>query len=121
MIFTLQYSYSDLQKIMNSEPTIEHILSQTPKFKPKSYGFKNDEDFEEFKNLIGNLTILEKKINSAIKNDDLVAKKIGYGTSKFKMTTMLATSLSVTGAFKKVDLLSRGQELVEDFSKRWWA
>ena len=115
------YSLADLRKIMGSDPTIEHILSQNPKFKPRSYGFKNEEDFEEYKNLIGNLTILEKKINSSIKNDDLVEKLTGYSASKFKMTSIFATSLSTTKIFRKGDLQNRGQQLVEDFAKRWWA
>lgn len=115
------YLISELRKIMGTEPTIEHILSQTPKFKPRSYGFKNEEDFEEYKNLLGNLTILEKKINSSIKNDDLVEKLNGYSTSKFKMTSVFATSLSTSKTFKKDDLKTRGEQLVEDFAKRWWA
>lgn len=115
------YSIKELRKIMEADPTIEHILSQNPKFKPRSYGFKNEEDFEEYKNLLGNLTILEKKINSSIKNDDLVEKLTGYSLSKFKMTSVFATSLSTTKTFKKSDLQIRGQRLVEDFSKRWRA
>lgn len=115
------YPINDLRKIMENDPTIEHILSQTPKFKPRAYGFKNDEDFEEYKNLLGNLTLLEKKINSSIKNFDLVEKLNGYSSSKFKMTSIFATSLSISKSFKKTDLQSRGQDLVEDLAKRWWA
>lgn len=115
------YPIAELRKIMENDPTIEHILSQTPKFKPRAYGFKNEEDFEEYKNLLGNLTLLEKKINSAIQNDDLAEKLNGYSTSKFKMTSVFATTLSTTKTFKKGDLQSRGQKLVEDFAQRWWA
>lgn len=115
------YSLSELMKIMSGDPTIEHILSQTPKFRPKAYGFKDDEDFEEYNNLLGNLTLLEKRINSAIKNDDLVEKWNGYSASKFPMTTELATALSTTGKFGKKDLIERGEALVEDFAQRWWA
>jgi len=106
---------------MENDPTIEHILSQNPKFKPRVYGFNNEEDFQDYKNLLGNLTLLEKKINSSINNDDLVEKLNGYSTSKFKMTSIFATSLSTTKTFKKKDLQIRGQQLVEDFAKRWWA
>lgn len=115
------YSIAELRKIMGADPTIEHILSQTPRFKPRSYGFKNEEEFEEYKNLLGNLTILEKKINSSIQNDDLVEKLNGYSKSKFKMTSIFATSLSTTKTFKKGDLQTRGQQLVDYFAKRWWA
>jgi len=116
-----KYTLKELKKIMENDPTIEHILSQTPKFKPRSFGFKNNEDFDEYKNLIGNLTLLEKKINSSIKNFDLSDKVVGYSKSKFKMTQQLATRLSQTKSFKKKDLKERSQLLVEDLATRWWA
>ena len=115
-----KYEIDELKKIMDNEPTIEHILSQTPKFKPRSFGFKNNEDFDEYKNLIGNLTLLEKKINSSINNSDLSDKVKGYSKSKFKMTQQLATLLSQTKSFKKENLKQRSSLLVEDFSSRWW-
>ncbi len=115
------FDLAGLKKIMEYEPTIEHILSQTPNFKPRAFGFKNDEDFQEHENIIGNLTLLEKRINSSIKNQDLVEKVKGYTKSKFKITSELATTLATGGAFKKEDLHRRNQELVNDFSKRWSA
>lgn len=115
------YSVVELQKIMANDPTIEHILSQSPNFTPRAFGFKNDEDFEEHKHLLGNLTLLEKRINSSIQNSDLPEKVKGYSGSRFKMTSEFATSLATTLEFKKKDLKSRGQQLVEDFSQRWWA
>ncbi|AOY92175.1 hypothetical protein BKK79_10555 [Cupriavidus sp. USMAA2-4] len=115
------YVLQELEKIMEADPTIEHILSQTPMFRPRAFGFRDEEDFEDHKNLLGNLTLLEKSINSRIKNDDLVVKRDGYSTSKFPMTGQLATALAANGAFKKADLIARGQKLVEDFAVRWWA
>jgi uncharacterized protein with ParB-like and HNH nuclease domain len=121
------YLIAELKKIMESNPTIEHILSQNPKFQLHAYGFENQEEFDKYKHLIGNLTLLEKTINSSIQNDDLVEKvngsngNNGYRKSKFKMTSILATSISITNTFKKEDLEMRNQQLVEDFSKRWWA
>lgn len=115
------YSIDDLKAIMDREPTLEHILSQSPKFKPRAFGFRNEEEYEEHKELIGNLTLLEKSINSSIKNADLVDKIPGYGKSRFKMTNLVATELAMTSSFKKADLIERGVQLVEDFSKRWWA
>lgn len=114
------YALGDLVKIMSAEPTIEHILSQTPKFRPRAYGFKSDEEFEEYCNLLGNLTLLEKRLNSSIKNDDLPEKWTGYSASKFRMTQELATTLATSRQFSKVDLVARGQALVEDFVQRWW-
>jgi hypothetical protein len=120
-IISKSYDIQQLKKIMDRDPTIEHILSQTPTFRPRSYGFKNNEDFEGYKNLIGNLTILEKRINSSIKNSGLMDKAKGYGKSQFKMTKQLATSLSKSKTFKKEDLVARIKVLVDDLSQRWWA
>jgi len=116
-----KYTLAELEIVMKTEPTIEHILSQTPKFKPKSFGFSSEEDFENYKNIIGKLTILEKKINSSIKNDDLVNKITGYDKSKFIITKRLATKLSKDKVFKKDSLKERTKTIVEDFSARWWA
>ncbi|MBA4318801.1 MAG: DUF262 domain-containing protein [Flavobacterium sp.] len=116
------YDINTLKKIMAANPTIEHILSQTPKFKPRSYGFKDPEDFENHKNLLGNLTLLETKINSSIKNHDLVEKVPAYGKSKFKITSKLGTSIATGNCiFKKNDLIQRSEDLAKDFSTRWSA
>ena len=116
------FTIEELKKIMQEDPTIEHILSQSPRFKPKAFGFKNDEDFENEKNLIGNLTILEKKINSSIQNIDLAEKHKGYSTSRFKMTNLIGTTLAANGGnFKKADMHARAQDLIGNFVIRWWA
>lgn len=115
------YSFEDLKEIMEKNPTIEHILSQTPKFDPISYNFKDEDEFEEYEGIIGNLTILEKSINSSILNKDLVEKMKGYDKSVFEITKKLSSKISSTKVFNKEDLDARTEELINDFSKRWWA
>lgn len=116
-----EYSIEELKDIMRTNPTIEHILSQTPKFTPKSFGFKDEDEFEEFEGIIGNLTILEKSINSSIQNKDLVEKIKGYDKSIFLMTKKLSTKISLSKVFNKNDLDNRTNELIADFATRWWA
>jgi uncharacterized protein with ParB-like and HNH nuclease domain len=116
-----EYSIEELKDIMRINPTIEHILSQTPKFTPKSFGFRDEDEFEEFEGIIGNLTILEKSINSSIQNKDLVEKIKGYDKSIFLMTKKLSTKISLSKVFNKSDLDNRTNELIADFVKRWWA
>ena len=116
-----EYSIEELKDIMRTNPTIEHILSQTPKFTPKSFGFRDEDEFEEFEGIIGNLTILEKSINSSIQNKDLVEKIKGYDKSIFLMTKKLSTKISLSKVFNKSDLDNRTNELIADFVKRWWA
>ncbi len=116
-----EYSINELKEVMQTNPTIEHVLSQTPKFTPESYGFKDEEEFEEFEGIIGNLTILEKSINSSIQNKDLVEKIKGYDKSIFLVTKKLATRISSTKVFNKSDLDKRTNELIIDLATRWWA
>jgi hypothetical protein len=115
------YNINELKEIMLTNPTIEHILSQTPKFDPISYNFRDEDEFNEYKNIIGNLTILEKGINSSIQNKDLVEKIKGYDKSIFSITNKLSTKLFSTKVFNKEDLEERTEELIIDFTKRWWA
>lgn len=116
-----KYQIDKLREIMATNPTIEHILSQTPKFDPLSFKFRDEEEFDEYKGLIGNLTILEKGLNSSIQNKDLVEKIKGYDKSIFEMTKKVSTKISLSKVFNKEDLNQRTQELVNDLSKRWWA
>lgn len=115
------YTLEALQKIMDNEPTIEHVLSQDPQFRPRAFGFRTNEDFEEHLDLLGNLTLLEKKINSSIKNNGLPEKIQGYRKSAFRMTSILATALDMNKTFTKAELLDRSRKLVEDFAVRWSA
>ena len=55
------FTIDDLKEIVRKTPTIEHVLSQTPVFAPSALGFNDKEDFIDFEDTIGNLTILEKK------------------------------------------------------------
>ena len=116
-----RYTLDELERIMDNDPTIEHVLSQDPQFRPRAFGFRSTEDFEEHMGLIGNLTLLEKRINSSIKNSGIPEKVAGYRKSQFRMTSKLATALDIDKTFTKSDLLSRGNELIEDFAKRWSA
>ncbi len=115
------YSIDELKVIMHTNPTIEHILSQTPKFDPTSYNFRDEDEFNEHKGIVGNLTILEKAINSSIQNKDLVEKVKGYDKSMFPITKKVSTKISSTKVFNKEHLDERTKKLVDDFTERWWA
>ncbi len=113
------FDAAQLRRAMRSDPTIEHILSQTPDFKPKSFGFRNNEEFEDSMNLLGNLTLLERKINSSVSNANLSAKIEGYSKSRMRMTSELASSIALTLSFRKEQLDRRNKELASDFAARW--
>lgn len=117
-----KYSLDELQKIVATVPTIEHILSQTPDFKPESLGFEDMEDFVSYEHRIGNLSILEKTLNSAIqKKVPLLKVELGYDKSCFEVTNKLASYITSKQTFAKQDVIDRTEELKDYCVKRWWA
>jgi hypothetical protein len=115
-----KFSFEELTQLTKNSPQIEHILSQTPKFSPRSLGFSNQEDFIEFEHTLGNLTLLEKKINQAVQNRNPRDKVSYYYKSKFIITKVLSTRIAKQKRFTKADIRQRTQELTEYCSNRWW-
>lgn len=117
-----KYSLPELQKIVSTIPTIEHILAQTPDFEPKSLGFKDMEDFVSYEHRLGNLSLLEKTLNSSVqKKAPLLKVELGYDKSCFEMTNKLASDIASKQRFAKQDVMARTEELKEYCVKRWWA
>jgi hypothetical protein len=116
-----EYSISELKELVGKSPNIEHILSQTPTFDPIAVGFTNKEDFIDFEHTIGNLTVLEKSLNSGIQNKNATDKAEGYGKSLFTMTRMLGSEIDTHKGFNKDSVLKRTQILVEYCMDRWWS
>jgi len=115
-IFTLD----ELKELVKKKPTKEHILSQAPKFTYKSVGFKSRENFEEYKDRLGNLTIIEQNLNSAVQNKMPVEKVEHYDKSLYKMTKILSSSISISGKFTKLNIDNRTKELSEYIINTWW-
>ena len=117
-----EYSLPELQRIVSTVPTIEHILSQTPDFQPESLGFENMEDFVSYEHRIGNLSLLEKTLNSTVqKKVPLLKVELGYDKSCFEMTNKLASYITSKHTFAKQDVIARTEELKDYCVKRWWA
>ena len=72
-----------------SSVNIEHILSQTPL--PEVYAaFDKPDEFDDYRNKLGNLTLLETTLNTAVSNASYAAKVPGYRKSQFLLTKSLA-------------------------------
>jgi uncharacterized protein with ParB-like and HNH nuclease domain len=100
-------------------PTREHILSQTPNFDPAAFGFKDKEDYGEYLNSIGNLTLLEHNLNSKAKDKVLPEKRGIYYESVFVMTKRFSAWLLEHKSFNKADMEKRGEELIDFCVERW--
>lgn len=116
------YSLPELQKIVTTLPTIEHILAQTPDFNPESLGFDDMEDFVSYEHRLGNLSLLEKSLNSTVqKKVPLLKVELGYDKSCFEMTKKLASDIISKQTFAKQDVIDRTEALKKYCVKRWWA
>ena len=100
--------------------TIEHILSQKPKFTLKTHGFKSNDEYLEFEHTFGNLTLLEKSLNSSLNNKNVYDKVTYYDKSKFKITRLLATQITHKDQFKKEDIEARTEEIANYLEEKWW-
>ena len=84
-------------------------------------GFKSKEDFIDHEHKIGNLTILEKSLNSSVQNKNATEKVDGYGRSILIMTKKLGSEIDTKKEFTKLDVQSRTKVLVGYCVDRWWS
>jgi len=118
-----EYSLDELMHFQKNEITREHIISQTPTSKVTSLGFMDEEDFNEYKNSFGNLTLLSKGENSSLKNTDVNLKMsdtLCYSSSMYAGPRILAQEVAVKGgAFNKKELIARTGFLSSWCVKEW--
>lgn len=100
--------------------SIEHILSQKPKFTFKTHGFKSNDDYLEYEHTLGNLTLLEKSLNSSVNNKNIYDKIPYFDKSSFTMTKALATEIMHTNQFMKSDIEKRTDRIAVYLEERWW-
>ncbi len=88
---------------------VEHVLPNTPTLEQRQ-GFDKPIEYDNYKQLAGNLTLLEKPINASIGRDYFPVKRIEYQKSGLFMTKSLAESQSVganSGFAKAAKMLSQ--------------
>lgn len=115
---------------------IEHILPNNPKDDLRAdYRQKNPKaDYDEYKNRLGNLTLLEKPINIVASNDFFNNKKAAYKKCKYYLTSSIAeltevgknssisrinSKLASFSTWTAIDIDKR-QGLLIDLSKEIW-
>lgn len=80
--------YSQLDHYITSKVEIEHILSKNPKYEVRS-AFDKPDEYDNYVGRLGNLTLLEKTINSSVSNGSFAEKMPGYKQSTFLLTKSL--------------------------------
>jgi hypothetical protein len=87
----------ELKDFRLKEPTIDHILAQSPTFSIPGRGFATNEDYEQREHQLGNLALVEKRINSAARDRTPEQKATIdglYKSSIFASTRQFAAELS---------------------------
>lgn len=82
-------AHQSLDQYIDSAVEVEHILPQNPTSGVKE-AFANDERYGEYVEMLGNLTLLEKTINTSVSNGLYANKLKGYQNSKYLLTSSLA-------------------------------
>jgi len=102
-------NYTDLE--------IEHILPDSPKKELKN-GFTQKypaEDYDEYKNRLGNLTLLEKPINIVAGNNFFEAKKKEYLKCKYYLTSSIA-QITKVGVNTSITRINRQLQAFDDWT-----
>jgi hypothetical protein len=82
-------TYTQLDHYITKTVEVEHILPQQPTAEVRAE-FDKPDDYDTYIVMLGNLTLLEKTINSSISNGGYTAKAPGYRQSSFLLTKSLA-------------------------------
>jgi hypothetical protein len=92
---------------------IEHILPQTPDgaLRMAFASASPNANYDEYKNKLGNLTLLEKPINIVASNDFFQAKKAEYRKCKYYLTS----SISEIATVGKNSSINRINEMLQEF------
>lgn len=82
-------AHKSLDQYIASTVDIEHILPQNPTASVKE-AFDKKDQYDEYVEKLGNLTLLEKTINTSVSNETYDKKLPGYRQSAFLLTKSLA-------------------------------
>ena len=115
------FTRDQLKKFVSESPTIEHILAQHPTFSLASAGFQNEIDFANTQHKLGNLSVLEKRYNSAIRNKNPLEKTNTFDKSSYRMTRDLSSYIANTQKFDKKAIETRTELIWKYLSLRWWS
>ncbi|HYA41728.1 MAG TPA: DUF262 domain-containing HNH endonuclease family protein [Syntrophobacteraceae bacterium] len=115
-----KFNVSKLSEFVSKSPTIEHIASQTPSYSFEALGFADEKEFLEYQHKFGNLTVIEKQLNSAVQNRIPPEKIPYYDRSLFAVTRKVSSDIAVKKKFLKADIDDRTKVLVDYCQGRWW-
>jgi len=117
------YSLEQLIERQKTEPTVEHVFAQEPRFDFPGHGFQSAQEYTDHNHKFGNLLVLEKRLNSRCNNKtveekihdtDLFAESIFECTQQFRQNC-----LANGGVFTMKELDQRTDEMVKFCLSEW--
>ncbi len=116
------YLITELQSMKFTQPTVEHIFPQQERFEFPNLGFKDVDDYKHMALTIGNLTILEKTLNSQCQNRTPDQKVSGgyYERSLFEDARRISAQLKNTGMPFARDEIQKRTKILTDFCAQRW-
>lgn len=123
----------DLESFLSNQIDVEHIMPQTPS-EGALREFGEISDLEDSVQRLGNLTLIEKSINTSIGNGAFSAKRPALGKSNLLLTKSIATHVVVgtntaidravanLESFESwnVDAIERRQESLRELARQVW-
>ena len=110
------YNHQELKNFKCTQPTVEHIFPQQERFEFPNLGFKDVDDYKHIIQTIGNLTTLEKELNSKCQNRTPDQKISGgyYESSAFEDARRISAQIKNRGtAYTSKDIEKRTKTLCE--------
>jgi len=87
-------AHGHLDLYITKKVEIEHILPANPRPDVRA-AFDKPDEYDDYVPRLGNLTLLEKTINSSVSNGSFAEKLPGYRQSSFLLTRSLAVKVQV--------------------------
>lgn len=117
----------ELRSLRAKEPTVDHVLAQMPTFtEGATRGFKDEPDYSHQIQRLGNLTLVEKSINSAAQDKTPEQKATEdrlYKASAYPATRLVGIAISsasqVGELFGSDNVESRTKEMLAFCLARW--
>jgi uncharacterized protein with ParB-like and HNH nuclease domain len=85
---------TDLRKYLDKKVHVEHILPNTPTEQLRAQ-FDRPDEYDDYKNRLGNLTLLEMSINTSIQQNYFAFKAAEYQKSNFILTKTIGAPFQV--------------------------
>jgi hypothetical protein len=121
MLKRIEEEYYNGAEVDLSDTDIEHIAPRAS-FSAKKYSAwpakldMTEGEFEQIRDVLGNLTLLEKNKNMAVGANPFDSKRSVYSGSKYEMTKAISRDYS---DWSEAEILARSEELAQVATKIW--